>query len=334
VALSIVTSGLVTSVASIVLAFSWRTDAWTLLMGAMVGMLCGIVVLGIPEAQTLRVPSGFPLSKRFEILRIGLPSMITGPLYWIISSSDRWFIGFYRTPDELGPYAFASSIGLIGLVLNSSLTLTWFPEAASTHARQPETAQQLLGREWARLLTLLLIVWLAVSSAGGDAIRLFTDTKFHVGARYVPWIAAGTAFYGIASLAATGLFVARQMTPVALCWASAAVLDLVLNTLLVPPYGAYGAAIASCASYAFVAASVLWASHRRYPMTVPWTRLALVVVVVLAAGTLLVPPWNARPLLSLTAKLPVGIGVAAALVHLISPEWSRATVASMVRRAP
>jgi O-antigen/teichoic acid export membrane protein len=321
IAMSMTLSGIIGPIASIALAVYWRPDAWALLFGTLVGMLSGIMLLGIPSVRVLSTSSGLASSGRLSILRFGFSGLVTGPLHWVINSSDRWFLGIYKSREELGLYTFASSIALTGLIVNSSLAFTWFPEIAATHTHNIENTREQLGREWARLVVVLLLTWLAIVASGGDVIRLCADRRFHAGAQYVPWIAGGATFSGVASLAATGLFVAERMEPLASWWLLGAFCDVVLNALLVPTMGAHGSAIAYCASYGLIAAGIFWSSSKRYPIVIPWRRLGFVVIIVATASVLLIPPWHARPLLSLLAKLPAGIAVALAALYAVAPEW-------------
>lgn len=49
---------------------------------------------------TLRAPSGLAPGMRRAVFMVGLPGVVTAPMYWILSSSDRWFLqgvgGFRR----------------------------------------------------------------------------------------------------------------------------------------------------------------------------------------------------------------------------------------------
>ncbi len=322
IAVALVVSAAISTVVSIVLALRWRADAWALLVGGVLGMLSGVLITGVPGAESFLTSSGLDRRRRGKILELGAAGVVTAAMYWVISSSDRWFIGLFRDQRELGIYSFASNVGMIGLALNSAVIATWFPEVTLSYERDAENAPTALGREWARLVVMLIIVWLAVASSGGDILRLLANPRFHEGSRYVPWMAASVAAYGLASVANTGLWVAKDMRPNAAWWFCGAMTSVVLNALLVRTWGAMGAAVTSCTSFALIAAGVSWSAHRSFALQVPWGSLALLAGIVFVIGFPMTIPWNSSPFLSLCLKFPVGFLIAGIILLRVEGKLS------------
>ena len=330
IAIGSVTTGLVGVALSIVLALYWRKDAWSLLLGGVVGMVSGILVLGLPRPSDLARPSGLPPHRRWEVLRLGAAGAAMAPLYWLMNSADRWIIGAWAGQDSVGVYAFAAGIGQVGILLNSAITYAWFPEMSRAYEASREEAPAAIGRMWGRLVAGLMVAWVAVTAAGPDAIRLLADPRFYGGGSYVPWMAGGMFFYGVASLSNTGHLLRKDLRPAVGWWTAGAIMDVGLTVLLVIRYGAAGAAIAACSSFAFIAGGVMWSSQRRYCLAVPWGRLAAAALVAVLAGVSLFPPWASSPFSSLLRKLPVGLAVGCLLFWVVAPDW----MCRLVRRAP
>ena len=320
---SIVFAGLIGAALAIALALYWRKDAWSLLVGGAGGVAAGIVVAGLPPAGTVSGGSGLSRDARWEILRLGLAGAVTAPMHWLMNSADRWFIGLWLGQGPLGVYAFATSVGLVGMMVNSAVTLTWFPEMMRDYETCKEEAAPRIGRLWARLAAGLILVWLAVAAAGGDVIRLLAAPAFHEGASYIPWMAGGVLFAGIASLANTGLMLRKDMTPAAGWWVLGTTLNVVLNAILVRPMGAYGAAITFCLTHVLIAAGAMRSAQVRFPLPVPWGRLGAAAGLALAAGIAMAPPWSDGPLRSLLLKFPVGVAVAALVAWIVASDWMR-----------
>lgn len=321
IAASIAGSGLVGAAFSIVLALYWRKDAWALLVGAAFGTAAAIAILGLPPGMTLLRRSGLSGSYRWEVIRLGATGVATAPMYWLMNAADRWFIGIWKGQEALGVYSFAASVGLMGIMLNSALTLTWFPEMSRVYESSGERIPEQIGRLWARMAAGLLVAWVAVTAAGGDAIRLVSTPSFHEGAAYVPWIAAGVYFYGMASLAATGLVLRKNMTPLVGWWSIGTAMNLLLNFMLVRGFGAMGSAVAACASFAVIAIGVMWSSQARFRLPVSWGRLSIAGSLALAGGIGMHAPWSATPAVSLLLKFPVGVSVAVILIWVVAPDW-------------
>ncbi len=323
IALSTLAAGGVGAAVAVVLALFWRKDAWTLLIGGLAGSAVGIAVNGLPPPGVLARGSGLSPVSRREILRLGLAGAAVAPMYWVMNSADRWLIGIWNGKEALGIYSFATTVGMMGLMLNSAITLTWFPEMTKVYEEAKEEAKEELGRMWARLVGVLLVAWLAVAAAGGDVLRLLSDPRFHPGASCVPWIAGGVLFYGIASLANTGLLLRKDLTPVVGWWVLGAAANVGLNLFLVRRYGGWGAAVSSCVSYALISACVMRSAQSRYRLVLPWGRLAGAGAAALAAGIPMTAPWAEGPAASLALKFPVGLLCGAVMMWIVAPDWIR-----------
>jgi O-antigen/teichoic acid export membrane protein len=323
IAASIAAGSGIGMVLAIVIALSIRRDAWALLVGTAGGVAASIAILGLPGKAMLRGSLGLSRTHQWDVVRLGLTSMVTAPMFWLMNSADRWFLGIWKGEGELGVYAFAGSVGMIGLMLNSAITMTWFPEMNRAYEAMGEDASSSIGRMWARLVASLLVVWVAVSAAGGDVLRLFSDPRFHGGVPLVPWLAGAVFFYGVALLANTGLFLRKDLTPVVGWWVAGAAANVALNAALVRPLGAIGAAAAACLGFALIAAGVTWSSQGRFRLPIPWGRLSAAGGIAIGGIAILYVPWAASPLTSLLLKLPAGAVCALMLMMVVAPDWVR-----------
>ena len=321
IAAALFVASVTSAVVSIGLVFLWRTDVWVLLFGAIAASVTTLFVLGLPSRSFLLKPSHLPLHTKRAVVSLGLAGSVTAPMYWVISSADRWFLSHYGNAGEVGVYAVAASVAMLGLILNSSLTLTWFPEASRLYGKQGAEALPSLGRMWARLVTGLAIVWLAIAAAGGDVLRILAAPAFHSGAQYIPWLAGGVFFYGLASLANTALFLTAKMRFAAYIWTAGALLSVGLYFVLIPYLGALGAAMVQCISYGLIALGILAISHHLLPLPVPLFRLSIVFVITVSAGVVMAPEWAAHPVWSLALKFPAGLLVAGIVFGVIAPDW-------------
>ena len=323
IAIVLFISALVSVAVTLIIAIAWRQDFWALLVGAAAVSISTFALLGLPAWSTIVTPSNLPAKKKRAILGLGIAGGITAPMYWIISSGDRWFLAEYASAETLGIYFLASSVALVGLMFNSSLTLTWFPEASRIYGEQNTDSLVLLGRLWGRLVAGLALVWVAVAGAGGDVLRLLAAPEFHAGAAYIPLLAGGVFFYGLAGLANTVYFLDGRMNIVAVFWIAVSVASLALNWWLVPTYSAHGAALVQCLSFALIAFGIIIGSRKIMPMPVNWQRLGACLIIALAAGTIMNPAWFGSPAMSLIGKFPVGVATFILMCAIIAPDWLR-----------
>lgn len=306
---------------NITIALLGRHDVWALLIGTLAGSLTTILLLGIPAVKQLISPARISPQQTREIVSLGLAGSVTAPVYWLISSADRWFIGAFVGVSDIGIYSMASSVAMLGLMLNNSLTLTWFPEASRAYGAQGADSLPSIGRLWTRMVVGLAVVWVAITASGGDTLRLLAAPAFHGGVVFIPWLAGGVFFYGLASMANTQLFLSNQMRYAAYWWLFGGALNLAFNFLLVPKLGALGAAIAQGASYMVIALGIIYTSQRLLPMPIESGRLIPALILSLISGAAMSPPWHSHPLLSLLFKFPIGLLLIVLLLRIIAPDW-------------
>ncbi len=323
IGLAMIASGITATLSTIMLATLWRADEWPLLIGFILGFFMSFAITGLPKGNSLTRPSGLTAREKWSIIRLGLPGLVTGTMYWILSSSDRWFLKRFWGEQVLGIYSFAYNVGIIGIIVNTALVLTWFPESIRAYEKDSEGASAVLGETWGVLALLLCLVWLMVASLGGDIILFLADSRFHPGAAYVPWVAGGVYFYGMAQLANTGLLISKNMKPAAQLWLIGGILNLISNYFVIRMWGAYGAAIINCLSFGFIYVGVMWKSMILYKLDLKWGKLLAAAVVILICGMLMSPAWHSYPLISICLKLPIYFGISICLTWLIVPSWVR-----------
>ena len=320
-AFAIVLSAVIAALTSILTAKNWRHDEMPLLLGLVVGYLAIVAMVGVPRPASLWRPGRLPVAERYELAKIGAAGAVTAPMFWLLSSADRWVLSHYRGPNEVGVYALGSSIGIVGMMINAAITAVWLPEAARVFEEDRVHAGVVLGRLASRLVAALAIIWLAVTAAGTELVLMLADNRFHAGATYIPWIAAGVFFYGCSQIANAGLLLTRKLKWAAVCWALAGVGSVFLNILFIPRFGALGAAQIQGVSFCLTSIGIFCLSQRFFHMKVEWGSLAPVLIGIAVLGLMMAHPWNSRPWQSIALKFPVGVAATALTFRFIAPDW-------------
>jgi O-antigen/teichoic acid export membrane protein len=103
--------------------------------------------------------------------------------------------------------------------------------------------------------------------------------------RAVGIVAFGLVAFGISTVVVAGISIARQTKWLALYATIAAVVNIALNVVLIPPFGQIGAATATLVAYALLAVLYL----RRAQILYPTPYRTRVVAATFAVGALLMP---------------------------------------------
>ena len=272
-AFSLVASGVFSALLAIAVAWWWRNDAYALLLSMLGGYLVVVAALGFPSVGTLFAPAQMKASEKRAILGIGLAGSITAPMFWVLSSLDRWFLGAMEGTAAAGIYSVGYNLSIFGTMVSGAISAVWLPEASRLFEANRESARDQLGALMEKLIVLLAIVWLAVVAAGGDALRLLAAPAFHSAAAVVPFIAGAIFFNGVLQLANAGNLLARQLHLTLAWWLAGALLCVVMNLLLIPRWGMLGAAITQTCCFALVATGIWIQAQRGFRLNLRSGRL-------------------------------------------------------------
>ena len=319
-AVSVASAAVASALISLLVAALGVRGVLPLLLGTITTSALSVLLLGLPPLTKLRVKSlRIPRSKRHDVIKLGMSCAVTGPLYWLIASSDRWFLALNRSETEVGIYSIASTLALMGIMVNSAVHLALFPEASRLVNESFGDETFRLARLWEQLAVLLLIVMVFVGSLGEPLLRILTAPSFHGGASYIPWLACGSFFYGLAGLGNLPFFLSGKMERVAILWGFISVLCLILNILLIPPFGGLGAAIAQMLTYVSLSLVVLISGQSFFSIPLRWGRLTLALLLGLTGLFGLTLITISSPMVELMLDLIISVGLGFLLVWLVSP---------------
>jgi O-antigen/teichoic acid export membrane protein len=321
--LSIVVSSIFAVAISIGVALWWRQDELPLILAMVVGYLIPVLILGAPSCAVLCKASGLSPEDRANVIKIGLAGIITAPMYWVVSSLDRWFLGYYEDAASVGIYSIGYSVAIMGMMVNNALTSVWLPEASRAFESNQDEAKVQLGHLAERLIAVLAVVWLAITAAGGDAVRLLASPLFHDAAAVIPYIAGAVFFHGVLHLANTGLLLKKKLHYSVWWWLAGAALCVAMNMLLIPTLGLFVAAITQTSAFALIAIGIVVNSQRLFPLKLRALRLTSIILAIFILGVLMEPAWSGIPWISLLIKLPFGLMVALLVFEFMVPNALR-----------
>jgi O-antigen/teichoic acid export membrane protein len=291
--------------------------------GAVVGNFVGTLSVYVPLLIYRRFQLGlhFDRSLLREMNRFGMPLVPSALALWAINFIDRIFIAQYKGQTEVGVYSVAVRISSAIVFLMMAFRLAWPAFAYSIEDdRQAK-------RTYSFVLTYLLFICCWVSLALGLLspwlVRLLArGPGFHRASEAVALLSFGSAAYAGYTVLAIGIGRARQTQFNWVVSGAAAVVNVVLNVILIPPYGMMGAAIATIAAYVALFGLMAVNAHRVYPTPYQWRRLAIltgVAVALTVLGKALDVPLAAAIVLVLAyplVLLPAGFYLPAELARM------------------
>jgi O-antigen/teichoic acid export membrane protein len=246
------------------------------------------------------------LSERTQIMALALPILLSDVGIQCLLGVDLWLLSAFSTPLDAeirGAYVAALSLARVPNLLTFVLASVLVPSIARALSTGDRDGAIRLVLGTTRLLTVLLLPCgaLIVVNAG-ELMALFFSESYRPGGRYLALLilAQGLGFTFLGALQAiligTGdAAIAARRILIGLAVAVA------LNLILIPLYGATGAAVAAILSFAFTVLLVAELVRRRMGVLLETRRalLALMASVLIAVAGWLIPATGLMVLLEL-----------------------------------
>lgn len=256
----------------------------------------------------------FELDAVKRMAAFGLPLGVVGMAAAVIGISDRYLLALLIGVEAAGTYAAPYELAQRSLqIVMLSAFLAISPTIFRSFELNDHSQFQANLLQQARLILVTSLPIATIMAATAPLIaRLLFGAEFRDGAAMlIPWIIAATLVQGITSYYYSYCFtLAKRTVANAVIVSAAAALNIVLNLLLIPLYGALGAAFATLASFAFVLAITLVAT--RYWLALPWPTVDMLKI----AGVCLV----SAPALAFAARtedLLLAVGLTGAATCLL-----------------
>jgi O-antigen/teichoic acid export membrane protein len=259
-------------------------------IGVIVGNFSGTLIVYLALLGYRRDQLGLQFDRELlrEMNRFGLPLVPTALFLWVTNFSDRFFLVKLADVAEAGLYSVGVRVASAMVLLLTAFRTAWPAFAYSIKdEREAKTT-------YAFVLTYLTVVtaWvaLALTLLAPWLVELLAAPRFAESSRVVGPLAFSTVAYAAYIVVAIGVGRVRRTQFNWVVTGVAAVVNVALNVVLIPPYGMMGAAVATVAAYSTMAVGMAWWSQRLYPVPYQWRRVAtaaLGAVTLAAAGKLL-----------------------------------------------
>jgi O-antigen/teichoic acid export membrane protein len=277
---------LVTIGATIVLVVHFHEGALGVLVGNFIGTL--VVYLGLLAYRRDQLALGFDRSLLRAMNRFGVPLVPTGLMLWVINFSDRFFVIRIWGRHEAGLYELGIRIASANVLLLTAFRTAW--PAFAYSIEDDREARRVYGFVLTYLIAVACWISLLLGLLAPWLVHVLATPRFYAGSRVVaPMSFAAAAFAGYI-VVSIGVGRVRRTQFNWVVSGAAAIANVALNLILIPPYGMMGAAISTVVAYTMLFLGMTWRAQRLYPVPYQWRRIAVAAAVAVAltvAGKLL-----------------------------------------------
>ncbi len=238
------------------------------ILGIFLSTLVVNIIFSVPFNLWLLFHSGLRISGYYfkEMLIFGLPLIPMGFFELTFHFSDRFFLKEFSTMSAVGIYSVAYKLGgILGIIIVLPFNLVWSAKLfeLSTKEHGKEVQRKIL----THLLAIAAFIGLAISVPIKEIVQIMTPEKYHEAYHIVPLIVLGYVFYATNWVFRGGLLIHKRTTQISFIAGATAIINVLLNWLLIKPYGALGAAVATVISYFTYSALMHFFSNKCYPVS-------------------------------------------------------------------
>jgi len=197
-----------------------------------------------------------------------IPHVIAG---WIISVSDRIFLERYFSLAEVGIYSLGFKIGSLILIFHSAFRKAYIPFFYKTAlSKMEKTSKNKLFKFSNQYILFVLVGSFIITLISKETITFLFNSSYVEAYRIVPIIALSYFISSATGIINISITFKKKTMQIMYMFAFAAAVKTILNFLLIPIFGIYGAAYATLFSFCIYFILNYWYAHRCYFIPLNW----------------------------------------------------------------
>lgn len=184
------------------------------------------------------------------MLKYSVPLIVNNVAWWGNSALDRYIVTFFCGIAENGIYSLAYKIPTIISMMQSLFHQAWTLSAIQEY--DSDDSKQYFRTTYNAYNFILIMLCSVLILANRTIARIMYAKEFIDAWRYVPYLCIGFVFLGLANCVGAVFNALKQSKLIALSTLASALLNCLLNFILIPHFGALGAAFATAFSYMII----------------------------------------------------------------------------------
>jgi len=191
----------------------------------------------------------FNIDELKELLKIGIPIMPSIIFYWVFNSCDRLMITHYLGTSASGIYAVGAKLGMASQLIYIAFAGGWQYFAFSTMKDINQVKSNSLVFEYLGVISLNAGIIMCVLSK--PIYCLLFSGEYIEGYIVAPYLFLAPLMQMLFQIAGNQFLVIKKTLPSMIILMTGAILNFVMNSVLIPIFGIEGAALSTLAGYVF-----------------------------------------------------------------------------------
>ena len=237
------------------------------------------------------------------IIKFGLPLIPAGILIFILNMGDRFLMNRLADLSVVGIYALGYKFGsLLSTFVGGPFLSIWAPKRVEIY-EQRGNRDEIFPRIFKYFTFVLALMGLAIAVLIKGVLTFIAAPEYWEAFRVVPLIVLGYIFYNLYYFVDIGFYVHNKTYWYIIINSVAALVNIGLNLILIPIWGAMGAAVATAVSFAVCPLMAFLISRTYYRIQYDVLALFKLIAVIAASFVASTLISTENPVLSIAIKL-------------------------------
>ena len=231
----------------LVFLFFYQKTFRSIVYATIIGMCVNTFIAFIfCDKEFLRRRFAYSRTLQKNLVKFGLPLIPATLLSWLLNSFDKVGLRTWSDFEQLGLYAAAFKIVALLNVFQNIFSTAWIPIAYKWHEEGvPDKRFENIGT----IVLAFMVTLFSLVVVFRDVIMLFLGEQYRNTAKVFVFLLFVPVMYTVSETTSLGIGFAKKTVYSLYVAAASVLLNIIGNYLLIPKYGAEGAAISTCMSY-------------------------------------------------------------------------------------
>lgn len=180
-----------------------------------------------------------------------MPNVI---MWWIVNVSDRYLLAYFLGIEAVGIYAISYKIPQLLRIPTMIFYQAW--QISAVEAYKSENKDKFYSNILGVYIALLMLALSVLISVLKPLISVLFSSSFYESWKYAPFLLYGSIFSALSSFSGVAYIASKESKGALLTSSVAAIVNAIVNIILIPIWGIYAAAFST-----FLAYFTMWAAR-------------------------------------------------------------------------
>lgn len=230
----------------------------------------------------------FSIEKNFlkKMLLFGIPYLPASVSATMVQVIDRPLVEKLTNYETLGVYSASYKLGTLMMLVVMMFQFAWQPFFL-TNAKE-KNAKDIFSKVLTLFVLFTSLLWIFISLFIDDIVKMkilgysLYQARYHEGLVIVPIVLLGYLFNGIYYNFQAGIYIEEKTKYFPIVTGTGAIVNVIVNLLLIPVWGIMGAAVATLAAYMVMAYGLFYFSQKFYKIEYEFAKIARIILLLFA----------------------------------------------------